>query len=417
MATVVRMPSVIANATEGAIQSWLTAEGQRVVVGEPIVEIETEKAVVEYPSEIAGTVGRLLVGEGDNIAVGTPIAVILADGEDAADVDLALQTAGNPSGSRSAVELTADLPSAQESPPVQSGLGGGGEQFAGTNAESDRRVFASPIVRRLAKERGLDWSTVTGSGPNGRIVRRDLDRAVGLPAASTSGVTAEAFTDLPLTRMRRAIARRVAESKATVPHFYVTAHVDVDRMLELRREANQIGERKLSINDFVIKAVAGALEEVPGANAIWAEDHLRSFASVDIGIAVAVDGGLLTPVLRNVGNLSLSTISAEVAALATRARSGQLRQDELEGGTFSISNLGMYGVDEFSAIVNPPQSGILAVAAAKPRAVVKPDGTLTVATMMTVTLSADHRVIDGAVAAEWMAAFVRRAENPLSMVI
>jgi pyruvate dehydrogenase E2 component (dihydrolipoamide acetyltransferase) len=217
--------------------------------------------------------------------------------------------------------------------------------------------------------------------------------------------------------MRRAIARRLTESKTTVPHFYVTANPNVDRLLALRREINETAPRKISVNDFVIKAVAGALVEVPAANSIWGVDHIRRFDGVDIAIAVAVEGGLLTPIVRDAGNSTLSQISATVAELAERARAGRIRQEELEGGSFSISNLGMYGVDEFSAILNPPQSGILAVSAAKPRPVVGDDGELKVATVMTVTLSADHRVIDGAVAAEWMAAFVRRVENPLSILI
>jgi pyruvate dehydrogenase E2 component (dihydrolipoamide acetyltransferase) len=233
-----------------------------------------------------------------------------------------------------------------------------------------------------------------------------------VPVASAAG-----FTDIPLTGMRRAIARRLTESKTTVPHFYVTANPNVDRLLALRREINETASRKISVNDFVIKAVAGALVEVPAANSIWGGDHIRRFDGVDIAIAVAVEGGLLTPIVRDAGNSTLSQISATVAELAERARAGRIRQEELEGGSFSISNLGMYGVDEFSAILNPPQSGILAVSAAKPRPVVGDDGELKVATVMTVTLSADHRVIDGAVAAEWMAAFVRRVENPLSILI
>jgi pyruvate dehydrogenase E2 component (dihydrolipoamide acetyltransferase) len=225
-----------------------------------------------------------------------------------------------------------------------------------------------------------------------------------------------AGTAIPLTGMRRAIARRLTESKTTVPHFYVTAHCRVDRLMQLRREVNEAAERKISVNDFVLKAVAGALVEVPGANAIWGGDHILRFSGVDVAVAVAVDDGLLTPVVRGADRLTLVEISEAVAELAERARSGRLRQDELEGGSFAVSNLGMYGVDEFSAILNPPQSGILAVAAAKPQPVVD-DGELAVGTVMTVTLSADHRVIDGAVAAEWMAAFVRRIENPVTTLL
>jgi pyruvate dehydrogenase E2 component (dihydrolipoamide acetyltransferase) len=278
----------------------------------------------------------------------------------------------------------------------------------------------------LARERGVELRDLTGTGPGGRIVRRDLENA---PAAAeprsgdsraverdSSGAAAAGFVDEPLTGMRRAIARRLTESKTTVPHFYVTAHVRVDRLLQLRAEVNAAVDRKVSINDFVIKAVAGALRDVPAANAIWGGDHIRRFDGVDLAIAVAVDGGLLTPVLRGVDTTSLTEVSAQVAELAERARAGRLRQEELEGGSFSISNLGMYGVDEFSAILNPPQAGILAVSAAKQQPVVE-NGALVVGTVMTVTLSADHRVIDGGVAAEWMAAFVRRIENPVSTLL
>jgi pyruvate dehydrogenase E2 component (dihydrolipoamide acetyltransferase) len=216
--------------------------------------------------------------------------------------------------------------------------------------------------------------------------------------------------------MRRAIARRLTESKTTVPHFYVTAHVRVDRLLALRREINESAPRKVSVNDLVLKAVAGALVAVPAANAIWNGDSIRRFTGVDIAVAVAIDGGLVTPVVRGVDGLALTRLSAVVADLAERARAGRLQQQELEGGSFAVSNLGMYGVDEFSAILNPPQSGILAVSAAKPRPVVDEDGGLAVATVMTVTLSADHRVVDGAVAAEWMAALVRLLEHPLAML-
>jgi pyruvate dehydrogenase E2 component (dihydrolipoamide acetyltransferase) len=444
MATVVRMPSVIANATEGAIQSWLAVEGQAVSVGDPLVEIETEKAVVEYAAEVAGTVGKLLVQAGDNLVVGTPIAVILAAGEGQDQVGPALAAAGvalEEDGAAAPAPVAEAEPTARVEPAA--GVAPASRAEAASRAEPaeaaprvelaetepDRsqtpndgpRVFASPIVRRLAKERGLDLASLTGSGPGGRVVRRDLDGVTATPKpAPTPPPTAPSvsgFTDIPLTGMRRAIARRLTESKTTVPHFYVTAHANVDRLLELRRQANETAPRKISVNDFVIKAVAGALQDVPAANSIWGGDHIRRFDAVDIAIAVAVEGGLMTPVLRDVANSTLSQVSASVAELAERARAGRLKQNELEGGSFSISNLGMYGVDEFSAILNPPQSGILAVSAAKPRPIVGPDGELAVATIMTVTLSADHRVIDGAVAAEWMAAFVKRIENPVSMLI
>ena len=424
MATVIRMPAVLASATEAAIQAWSVAEGQTIEVGDPLADIETEKAVVEYAAEVAGTVGKLIAQPGDNLAVGAPIAIILAPGE---ALEGAEAIAPEPTTGPSAPEPSSgpSAPGPQTSPTDS--------QVAATPSENPPhaapgdRLFASPIVRRLARERGLPLSALTGTGPQGRIVRRDLENAPAVapavapePAIPTPAVRSErsssGFADIPLTGMRRAIARRLTESKTTVPHFYVTAHVRVDRLFALRAEVNESASRKISVNDFVIKAVAGALADVPAANAIWGGDHIRRFDGVDLAVAVAVEGGLLTPVLRSVDTTSLVDISASVAELAERARAGKLRQEELEGGSFSISNLGMYGVDEFSAILNPPQAGILAVSAAKQQPVVV-DGQLAVGTVMTVTLSADHRVIDGAVAAEWMAAFTRRIEHPISLLL
>jgi len=429
MATVIRMPAVLASATEAAIQAWSVTEGQAVEVGDPLADIETEKAVVEYAAEVAGTVGRLIAQPGDNLAVGEPIAIVLSAGEGEDAIASALAAAGVADVPPASASREPDAP-ATETPPTES------QVAASPSEEPSGRTFASPIVRRLAREGGLDLSALVGTGPGGRIVRRDLEGApaaadgqrpagatppgvaerTAVSGAAASGMAGTGHTDLPLTGMRRAIARRLTESKTTVPHFYLTAHVRVDRLLALRAEVNAAAARKVSVNDFVIKAVAGALQDVPAANSIWGGDHLRRFDGVDLAIAVAVDGGLLTPVLRSVQTMSLTEVGAQVTELADRARAGKIRQEELEGGSFSISNLGMYGVDEFSAILNPPQAGILAVGAAKQQPVVV-DGELAVGTVMTVTLSADHRVIDGAVAAEWMAAFVRRVENPVSVLL
>jgi pyruvate dehydrogenase E2 component (dihydrolipoamide acetyltransferase) len=406
MATVVRMPEVLANAGEAVIQTWLVSEGQEIAIGDPLAEIETEKAVVEYVSEVEGIVGRLIAEAGSTIAVGEPIAVVLAPGETAADIDVHNGVEVSPTPEPELVAVGAPEPAA---------------------AANGRRLFATPLVRKLARERGIELESVHGTGPGGRIVRRDLERLpvteptpqsppapqpVRTPAAAEARATG--FTDVPLTPMRKAIARRLTESKTTVPHFYVTADCRVDDLLELRRRVNEAAAVKVSLNDFILKAVAGALIEVPDANAIWNGDSIRRFEGVDV--AVAVDGGLLTPVLRGVHTSSLSQIASQTADLAGRAREGRLQQRELEGGSFSVSNLGMFGVTEFSAILNPPQSGILAVGGATQRPVVI-DGELTVGTVMTVKLSADHRVIDGAVAATWMAAFVKRIENPLTVLI
>jgi pyruvate dehydrogenase E2 component (dihydrolipoamide acetyltransferase) len=406
MPTVVRMPEVLANAGEAIIQTWLVSAGQQIAVGDPLAEIETEKAVVEYVSEVEGIVGRLIAEAGSTIKVGEAIAVVLAPGETDADIDATVHN-----GAAVAQAPEPELAAVVVAEPA---------------AGNGRRLFATPLVRKLARERGIELESVTGTGPGGRIVRRDLDRLpVAEPAAAPQPVrtaaaaaasSATGFTDIPLTPMRKAIARRLTESKTTVPHFYLSADCRVDDLLELRRNVNAASPVKVSLNDFILKAVAGALIEVPDANAIWNGDSIRRYDGADIAVAVAVDGGLLTPVLRGVDTAPLSAIATRTADLAQRARDGRIQQHELEGGSFSVSNLGMFGVAEFSAILNPPQSGILAVGGAIQRPVVD-DGELKVGTVMTVTLSADHRVIDGAVAAAWMAAFVRRVENPLTILI
>jgi pyruvate dehydrogenase E2 component (dihydrolipoamide acetyltransferase) len=403
MATVVRMPEVLANTGEAIIQTWLVSVGQEINIGDPIAEIETEKAVVEYAAEVEGVLAQLIAEPGTTIAVGEPIAVVTGPGETADIIEVADVDPGarDPESAAPVIEKVIE-----EAAPQTNG----------------RRLFATPLVRKIAREKGIDLESVTGTGPGGRIVRRDLDR---LPAAKPAAPPKPAdkpaeqhsgFVDIPLSGMRKAIARRLTESKTTVPHFYVTAECRVDALLDLRKKVNEAGTVKVSVNDFVLKAVAGALVEVPEANSIWNGDSIRRFERADIAVAVAVDGGLLTPVLRGVDQLPLSAITTQIGDLAGRARDGKIKQQELEGGSFSVSNLGMYGVSEFSAILNPPHSGILAVGGAVQKPVVI-DGELAVGTVMTVTLSADHRVIDGAVAAQWMAAFVRRIENPLTILI
>lgn len=443
MAEVIRMPEVLAGATEAAIQTWLVAEGTSVALNQGLAEIETDKAIVELTAEAAGTIGRLLVAEGANVSVGEPILVLLADGEGQDAIGPALAAAGVQAGDSAPAAPSpapADAPAATEAaaaPPATAVAAEPAAVEADAEESSSRRLFASPLVRRLAADAGVALSDIRGTGPQGRIVRRDLERHLAereasqpahaqtaatpspapAPAPSAAAPTATNFEDVPLDRMRKAIARRLTESKSTVPHFYLVADSRVDALLELRRTVNDNAPRKISVNDFVLKAVAGALMDVPAANAIWNGDSIRRFSSVDISVAVATEGGLTTPVLREVERLSLGEISATVAEMAGRAREGRLKQHELEGGSFSVSNLGMYGTSQFSAILNPPQSGILAVGAARPMPVVGADGEFTVGQVMTVTLSADHRVLDGAVAAEWLAAFQRRIENPLTILI
>ena len=418
MATTIRMPEVLANVTEAAVQKWLVAAGDTINEGEPFAEIETEKAVVEYAAETSGTVLQLLVGEGDSVDVGAPIAIVGEAGEVAPASPAPSEEAPEPAPAAAAeVAEEAALPAATETT---------AETAPADQNESGRR-FVSPLVRRLARERGLDLSGVQGTGPGGRIVRRDLDglaapeRASSEAAATSAPVSAPAATPstdaelIPVSRMRAAIARRLTESKSTVPHFYLTADCRVDRLLELRREINAIEGVKVSVNDLVVKAVAAALIDVPEANTTWTDEGMLRHRRADVAVAVSLDDGLVTPVVRGVESLSVSALSASIGDLATRARSGGLKQHEIEGGSFAVSNLGMFGTPQFSAIINPPQAGILAVGAARQAPVVV-DGALEVGTIMTVTLSADHRVMDGALAARWLAAFVARIENPVSIL-
>lgn len=455
--TVIRMPEVATGSGSASIQSWLVAVGDAVGVGQVIVEIETEKAVVDYEAEVAGVFAGTLLGEGESADVGAPIAVVAVGGQ---SIDEAMTEAGlvagdaqtRPGGESMTQEGSTQGPTAQgfgtsgSAQPAETAEPATSEPVPtsganGTQAAS-RRQFVSPLVRRLAREQGIDLTGVVGSGPHGRIVRRDLatiaatqeTAAVGAekgaalppPAKSADGPKAEvlalpphgsSFVDIPLTGMRRAIARRLAESKATVPHFYLAGECRVDDLLELRAQLNDGGTAKISVNDLVVKAAAWALKDVPEANASWTEEAIRRYDHVDMSVAVALPTGLITPVLRGVDQMSVSEVSSSVRDLVERARNGRLKQHEIEGGSFSVSNLGMYGVREFSAIINPPQSGILAVGATRRQPVVFDEDMVRVGTVMTATLSADHRVIDGAIAAQWLAAFVKRIENPLSILL
>jgi pyruvate dehydrogenase E2 component (dihydrolipoamide acetyltransferase) len=423
MASVVRMPSVLAGATEAAIATWLVAPGDRVGVGDPLAEIETEKAVVEYGAEEAGVVGRIVLAAGEPGAIGAPIVVLVKDGETDADIDAALggevapaAPAGAPAG-----PAAPSAPTAAPAGPAAPATHRSYESEPVQAAIPATRLFASPIVRKIAREQGIDLTTLAGTGPGGRIVRRDLDRLSAQSQATTGEARdgaqpAADVTLIPHTPIRRAIARRLTESKATTPHFYLSAECVVDELLGLRERINETAPVKISVNDFVIMAVAAAFGDVPEANVTWSDEGLVAHASVDVSIAVATDGGLVTPVLRGAETKRLSAIAAEARSLAQRARDRRLQQHELEGGAFSISNLGMYGTLEFSAIINPPQSGILAVGAATPQPVVV-DGAVAVATVMRCTLSVDHRAIDGALAARWLAAFTTRIQHPLGLIV
>lgn len=433
MATLIRMPEVAAGATEIVLSKWQVQVGSSVKMGDILAEMETEKAVVDYAAETDGIVYKILVADGSSVEVGSPILILLAPGEDGSAGDALL-------GGAAAVAAPVAAPivtpvAATASPVVFEAPAAAATVAAAAMApvisqQDGLRKLVSPIVRKIARERGVEISQLAGTGPEGRVVRRDLEKFLssGAAATATAGVAFSSSSELakqdyssgyvtvPHTGMRRAIARRLTESKTTVPHFYLTADCKVDALLELRKSINETSPIKISVNDIVVKAVGSALMDVPESNVVWSPEAMQRYESADISIAVTTEGGLFTPVIRGVEKRTLSNLSMEISELASRARAGKLRQEDLEGGSFAVSNLGMFGTKEFSAILNPPQSGILAVGAASPRAIVE-DGQVVVANIMTVTLSADHRAVDGALAAQWLSAFVKRIENPLSMLI
>ena len=432
MATLIRMPEVAAGATEIVLSKWQVGVGSSVKMGDVLAEMETEKAIVDYAAEIDGVVHKILVADGSSVEVGSPIMILLSPGEDGSAGDALL--GGAAATAPPVTEPIAATSGVPASPVVFEAPVAAPTVAAPTpvvSQQDDLRKLVSPIVRKIARERGVEISQLVGTGPQGRVVRRDLEKVLASGAATvadTTGVSYSSSSELakqdyssgyvtvPHTNMRRAIARRLTESKTTVPHFYLTADCKVDALLELRKSINETSSIKISVNDIVVKAVGSALMDVPESNVVWNAEATHKYESADISIAVTTEGGLFTPVIRGVEKRSLSNLSLEISELASRARAGKLRQEDLEGGSFAVSNLGMFGTQEFSAILNPPQSGILAVGAASPRAIVE-DGQVVVANIMTVTLSADHRAVDGALAAQWLSAFVKRIENPLSMLI
>lgn len=434
MATIIRMPEVAANATHATLVSWSKREGDTISSGESIADIETEKAVIELNVDAEGTIARLLVGNGAEVPVGAPIAVLIAAGESMADADR-LVDAETSIGGGSVAALPVAHPPQASSPQTQELLAQPHAVEVATRAPQIReragqRVFSSPVARLLAKQHGLDMTQIVGSGPNGRIVKHDVMRAaqVKIQAVASRPATTPhhgpltppalgAFTDVPHSNMRRTIARRLLESKSTVPHFYLNVDCQVDKLMAMRAEFNAQSMLKVSVNDFVVLACARALRDVPGVNVSWMDDAIRQYHQVDISIAVSTDAGLMTPILKQVNSLSLSQISQSVRALAERARHGQLRPEEFQGGTFSISNLGMYGVDEFAAIINPPQAAILAVGSVKHQPVVGEHGSIVAGQVMSCTLSVDHRAVDGALAATWLKTFRHYIESPYLMLV
>ena len=422
MPITILMPALSPTMTEGNLARWLKNEGDSVAPGDVIAEIETDKATMEVESVDEGILGKILVSEGtEEIPVNTPIAVILEEGEDASllagfDTRAAVPAAAAPVAVPAPAAPTAPAPAPQQ--PAVSVSGG-------------ERIFASPLARRMAEQQGIDLSTVNGSGPNGRIVKADIEAYAGGGVAATTAPTAALaataapiagetpFDLVPVNNIRKVVARRLTESKQQVPHFYLTVDCEIDALLKVRADLNsraKDGAFKISVNDMVIKACAVALMQVPAANASWSDDGIKMYRQADISVAVAIDDGLITPIVRNANGKGLRTISGEMLDLATRARDGSLVPAEYQGGTFSVSNLGMFGIKDFQAIINPPQGCILAVGAGEQRPIVK-DGALAIATVMSCTLSVDHRVVDGAVGAEFLGAFKALIEDPLGMLL
>ena len=444
----IRMPALSPTMTEGNLTRWLKKEGDEVHSGDVIAEIETDKATMEYEAVDEGRIGRIIVPEGaQGIKVNQPIALLLEEGEDPAALEKFAAPAPTGNGQQApapAAPPTGIAPKTEPPPaPAAQPAPAQAERPAATPVNGDR-IFASPLARRMAQQAGLDLAAIRGSGPNGRVVKADIDKALAAPSAARAApATATAFATTPTpapsmpvfakaqvlalagnppyhekphSSMRRVIARRLTESKQTVPHFYLSLDCTIDELLKVRKELNGKSETRISLNDFVIRAAALALRQVPAANASWSDDAILLWERVDIAVAVALDDGLITPIIKGADQKGLAQIAKESKDLAERARAGKLKLEEFQGGTFSISNLGMYGIREFSAVINPPQGCILAVGQGEERPVVK-DGQLAVATVMTCTISCDHRAVDGAVGAQFLAAFRKLVEDPLTMLL
>jgi pyruvate dehydrogenase E2 component (dihydrolipoamide acetyltransferase) len=424
MPELIRMPEVAANMESAVLSTWLIAEGAAFSAREVIAVIETDKAVVDFEAEAGGTLVRKLVADGADVPVGAPIALMAAAGEEISDVDGALSALGLTGTDTPAV--TEPVEEAPEAIVMDS--------LAGEAGPQPTRRFSSPLARKMARDAGLELAAINGTGPGGRIVRRDVAAAIVSPqpspipvgalaaprtattvAPAPAAPTGPTSVDTPHTRLRRTIAARLTESKQTAPHFYVKGTADVGRLLALREEINDGSDVRISVNDLVIKAVAQAHLRVPAVNVIWTADVIRSFSSVDISVAIATPNGLITPVLRSVERMTVTEVARTVKDYAERARSGRIQQSELEGGSVSVTNLGMFGTEEFAAIINPPQAAIVAVGAARQEPIVR-KGKVKVGTVMTVTLSVDHRPVDGVHAAEWMRAFIGLLEKPAAIL-
>ncbi|MBO9430030.1 pyruvate dehydrogenase complex dihydrolipoamide acetyltransferase [Sulfitobacter sp. R18_1] len=450
MPTEILMPALSPTMEEGTLAKWLVKEGDEVASGDILAEIETDKATMEFEAVDEGTIGKILIAEGsEGVKVNTPIAVLLEEGESADDIDSAAPA-------KEEKPQAEEAPKADEAETPEAGYGRGATDANDAPPKSDAkapaapkddkggRIFASPLARRIAADKGLDLTQIEGSGPRGRIVKADVESAQPTaakadspaaakdaapvtqpaPAGPSSDAVRKMYADreveeVKLDGMRKTIAARLTEAKQTVPHFYLRRDIQIDALLSFRSDLNkQLEARgvKLSVNDFIIKACALALQSVPNANAVWAGDRILKLKPSDVAVAVAIEGGLFTPVLQDADTKSLSTLSAQMKDLATRARDRKLAPHEYQGGSFAISNLGMFGIDNFDAVINPPHGAILAVGAGVKKPIIGKDGEITAATVMSVTLSVDHRVIDGALGAQLLNAIVENLENPVIML-
>jgi pyruvate dehydrogenase E2 component (dihydrolipoamide acetyltransferase) len=452
MPSILRMPGISADAEEAVLLEWLIAEGSEIHVGDELATVETEKANVEIEADENAILWRTLAEPGTSVTVGAPIAILTAVGEivgDDASVFGGLGLTVPSSSSAEPASVTASVPVVSVAAPVPvvsvaapvpvvsvaAPAATQAQVVSGPSSALHGRIFASPLARRIARENNIQIGDIEPQSAGARIVRADVERAIAvgadrvpvlpeasalkvpvpaaLPQASTPGIvtSGEGYTDIPHTGMRRAVARFLTQSKREAPHFYLTATCAVDALLDLRQKLNEDATIRFSINDFVVKATAKALTDVPEMNVIWMDDAVRRFDSVDISVAIGSENGLVTPVIRSAEKLSLTEISRKVRDYAERAQDGKLKQSELEGGAFTVTNLGMFGVESFSAIINPPQAGILAVGAVVQKPVVV-NGEVVVANTLTVTISVDHRPVDGVLAAKWLQRFTALIENP-----
>lgn len=414
MAEAINMPKMSDTMTEGVIVSWLKKVGDDIKPGDILAEVETDKATMELENYVKGTLLHIGIPAGGSVPVDALIAIVGAKGEDfSALLNGAAPKAAAPAEAKAEASATSE-PAASAPAPVLA-----------ASAE-DSRLKASPLAKSVAKEKGIDLNQIAGSGDNGRIVKKDVENFV--PANNNNGaaksapialpqiVAQESYTEVAVSQMRKAIARRLSESKHTAPHFYLTMSINMDNTIAARKQMNEFSEVKISVNDIIIKAVAASLRKNPNANSSWLGDKIRYNQHINIGVAVAIEDGLIVPVVKFADNKSIAHISAEVKQLAEKAKTKKLQPNEFEGNTFTISNLGMFGIDEFTAIINPPDACILSVGAAK-EAVIAENGQMKIAQVMKVTLSCDHRVVDGAVGSAFLATLKDLLENPVKMLV